>query len=81
MNVKMFLRALVFLSLCFIAVYIGLNNRHRIDFYFPLLFERRITAQAAILFFAMFSFGVLAGMMLHSGGGAKGTESSSPKRK
>ena len=81
MNVKMFLRALVFLSLCFIALYIGMNNQHKIDFYFPILLERRITTQAALLFFAMFAIGVIAGMMLHSGGESKGGESSSSKRK
>ena len=81
MNVKMFLRALVFLLLCFVALYIGMSNQHRIDFYFPLLLERKITMHAALLFFAMFAIGVIAGMMLNSGGGAKASEGSSSKRK
>lgn len=81
MNVKMFLRALVFLLLCFVALYIGLNNQHRIDFYFPVLLEKKITTQAALLFFAMFAIGVIAGMMLQSGGGSKPAEGNSSKRK
>lgn len=81
MNVKMFLRAVVFLLLCFVALYIGMSNQHRIDFYFPLLLERKITMHAALLFFAMFAIGVIAGMMLHSGGSAKASEGSSSKRK
>lgn len=81
MNVKLFLRALVFLLLCFTALYIGMNNQHRIAFYFPLLLEKKITTQAALLFFAMFAIGVIAGLMLHSGGSSKAVEGNSSKRK
>lgn len=84
MNAKMFLRALVFLLLSFVVLYIGMTNPHRIDFYFPILFDKKVTQPAALLFFAMFAAGVIAGMMLNSGGGGgggKGGEGGSSKRR
>jgi uncharacterized membrane protein YciS (DUF1049 family) len=81
MNAKMFFRAFVFLLLLFVILYVGMNNPHRIDFYFPLLSEKKITQPAAILFFVMFAIGVIAGMMLHSGSGGKRSEGGSSKRK
>jgi hypothetical protein len=81
MNAKMFLRALVFLLLLFVVLYIGMTNPHRIDFYFPILLDRKVTQPAALIFFAMFAIGVIAGMMLNSGGGGKGSEASPAKRK
>jgi len=72
MNTRMFLRAFVFLLLLFIVLYLGMENRHRVDFYFPLVFEKKVTQPAAFLFFAMFAIGVLAGMALNSGGGGGG---------
>jgi uncharacterized integral membrane protein len=65
----MFFRAFVFLLLLFIVLYVGLSNPQRVDFYFTLLFERRVTQPAALLYFAMFAIGVLAGMALNAGGG------------
>ncbi len=82
MNAKMFLRALVFLLLLFVVLYIGMTNPHRIDFRFPLLLEKKVSQPAALIFFAMFATGVIAGMMQNAGGGAKsGSEGSSGKRK
>ncbi|PTY03795.1 hypothetical protein DB347_21440 [Opitutaceae bacterium EW11] len=82
MNAKMFLRAFVFLLLSFVVLYIGMMNPHRIDFYFPVLLEKKVTQPAALLFFAMFAAGVIAGMMLNSGGGSAGkSEGGSGKRK
>ncbi len=69
MNAKMFFRVFVFLVLLFVILYVGMENPHRIDFYFPILLEKKITQPAAIVFFAMFAIGVIAGMMLHSSGG------------
>lgn len=83
MNAKIFLRTIVFLTLLFVVLYIGMTNTHRVDFYFPMLLDKRITQPAAVLFFAMFAIGVIAGMMLNSGGsgGGKSSEGSSSKRK
>jgi uncharacterized integral membrane protein len=72
MNAKMFLRAFVFLVLLFVVLYIGMTNRHNVDFYFPILLEKKVTQPAAVLFFAMFATGVIAGMMLQGGGSSGG---------
>lgn len=68
MNAKIFFRAVVFLLLLFVVLYVGMSNTHRIDFYFPLLLDKKVSQPGAIIFFAMFAIGVLAGMMLNSGG-------------
>jgi len=82
MSAKILLRTVVFLLLLFVILYIGMSNPQKIDFYFPLLLERRLTQPAAVLYFAMFAIGVIAGMMLHSGGasGGKRSESNSKKK-
>ncbi len=72
MNTKMVLRAFVFLLLCFAVLYVGMANPQRVDFHFPLLLERKVTQPAALLYFAMFAVGVIAGMMLNAGGSSKG---------
>jgi uncharacterized integral membrane protein len=69
MNPKMFFRSFVFLLLLFVVLYIGMTNTHRIDFSFPVLMESKLSQPAAIIFFAMFAIGVIAGMMLHAGSG------------
>jgi len=64
MNAKTIFRGLVFLLLLFVVLYVGMANPHKIDFYFPLLLEKKISQPAALLFFGMFAIGVVAGMML-----------------
>ncbi|HEU5080239.1 MAG TPA: hypothetical protein VFT72_13590 [Opitutaceae bacterium] len=81
MNAKILLRTVVFLLLLFVILYIGMSNPQKIDFYFPMLLERRITQPAAVLYFAMFAIGVIAGMMLHSGGGGGKRSDSGSKKK
>ena len=80
MNAKMFFRAFVFLLLLFVVMYIGMNNTHKIDFYFPVFSDRRMNARAALLFFGTFAIGVLAGMVLNAGHGGSGHESASKRR-
>jgi uncharacterized membrane protein YciS (DUF1049 family) len=80
MNAKMLLRTFVFLILLFVILYIGMENPQRIDFRFPMLLEKRLTQPAAVLYFAMFAIGVVAGMMLHSGGGGRKSEAGSKKK-
>lgn len=79
MTAKTLVRTLVFLALLFVVLYTGMHNTHSIDFRFPMLLDRKVSQPAAFLFFGFFAIGVLAGMMLHAGGGsAKG---SAPKKK
>jgi uncharacterized membrane protein YciS (DUF1049 family) len=79
MNAKMFLRGFVFLLLCFVVLYVGMNNTHKIAFSFPVLLDGKISQPAALLFFAMFAIGVIAGMVLNAGGGGGGGDG--PKKK
>lgn len=69
MSFKAVLRAIAFLCLLFVVLYVGMKNPHQIDFQFPIAgttAKDPIRAQAAIIFFAMFAAGVFAGMMLHT---------------
>ena len=83
MNAKTLFRGVIFLLLLFVVLYVGMENPHRIDFYFPVLLEKKISQPAALLFFGMFAAGVLAGMMLNSGGEKKssGGEGESRRKK
>jgi uncharacterized integral membrane protein len=81
MNAKMIFRAFVVLLLLFVVLYIGMTNPHRIDFYFPVLLDRKITQPAALIFFAMFAIGVIVGMALNAGGAKGGGGGEGKKRK
>jgi hypothetical protein len=72
MSFKVLFKVIVFLAILFVLLYIGLNNRQSIDFYFPILLDKKWTDQAGIVYFAMFAAGVLAGALLTVGGGGKG---------
>jgi uncharacterized integral membrane protein len=67
MNAKTLFRAIVTLLLLFVALYVGMKNTHPIDFYFPVLLEKKLSLPAALLFFGMFAIGVMAGMVMNSG--------------
>ena len=71
---KAFLKTLWFLAMLFIVLYTGMYNRQEIDFNFPIAgttTKNPIHAQAALIFFGVFAIGMLAGMVLHTGGGKK----------
>jgi uncharacterized membrane protein YciS (DUF1049 family) len=74
MSFKAFLKTLWFLAMLFIVLYVGMNNLQVIDFNFPIAgttAKNPIHAQAALIFFGVFAIGMLAGMVLHTGGGKK----------
>jgi hypothetical protein len=77
---KMFFRAIVFLAMLFAVLYIGINNTRSIEFSFPLLLPKPVQATAAIIYFAVFAVGVVAGIALGSGG-QKPKASSEGKKK
>jgi len=81
---KNFLRAIAFLLLLFVVLYIGMNNTHDIVFNFPIAgttAKDPIHASAAFLYFGMFAIGVLAGMALLGGGGKKSSGDGGSKKK
>jgi fucose permease len=65
---KILFRAIVFLAMLFAFLYVGINNTHLIDFSFPILLKKNIQATAALIYFAMFAIGLVAGLALGSGG-------------
>ena len=67
-SMKTLLRAIVFLAMLFVFLYVGINNNHQVAFSFPVMQKEKIQATAAVLFFAMFAVGVVAGIALGSGG-------------
>jgi uncharacterized membrane protein YciS (DUF1049 family) len=81
MSFKVIFKTVVFLAVLFVMLYIGVNNRQTADFYFPMVQEKKISTEAAMIYFAMFAVGVLTGMVLTagSGGGSKAKPSKSDK--
>lgn len=77
---KVLFRAIVFLVMLFAVLYVGINNTHLIDFSFPVLMKEKIRATAALLYFAMFAVGVVAGIAIGSGG-KKNRSSAEGKKK
>ncbi len=74
MSFKAVVRTVLFLALLFVMLYVGMNNPQQIDFQFPIAgttAKNPIHAPAAILYFGVFAVGVFAGMLLHTGKGAK----------
>lgn len=73
--VKAVFKTLLLLLILFVMLYVGMNNTHAIDFYFPVAgttAKAPIHASAALIYFGLFAAGVLAGTILHSIGGDKG---------
>jgi uncharacterized integral membrane protein len=78
MSFSAIIRSIIFVLILFVALYVGMNNVHEINFFFPIAgttAKTPIHASAAIIFFGMFVVGVLAGTILTAGGGG------GPKRK
>jgi uncharacterized membrane protein YciS (DUF1049 family) len=71
---KAFLKTLCVLVIFFAMVYMGMNNTREIDFNFPIAgttAKSPLHAPAALIYFGVFAIGMLAGMVLHTGGGSK----------
>lgn len=73
-------RAIVFLLMLFVILYMGMNNTGPIAFSFPMIFEKGVTAPAALIYFGIFAIGVLAGIMLSFGGSSKKGADKSAKK-
>lgn len=84
MSFQAVLKSIVILALLFVMLYVGMKNPHVIDFQFPIAgttAKKPIQAPAAIIYFGVFAVGVLAGTLLHSGGGKSGKKSGGSKEK
>lgn len=78
---KAVVKTFLLLAILFVVLYVGMNNIHEIVFNFPIAgttAKQPIHASAALIFFAMFAVGLLAGTILSVGsGGGKGAKRSS----
>jgi len=84
MSFKLFLKAIVFLAILFVMLYVGMNNSQTIDFNFPVAgttAKNPIRESAALIYFGMFAIGVLAGAVLAAGSGKGGGSKSSSSSK
>lgn len=75
MSFSAVIKSVFFLLILFVVLYVGMNNVHAIDFFFPIAgttAKTPIHASAALIFFGMFAVGVLAGTILTAGGGGGG---------
>jgi uncharacterized membrane protein YciS (DUF1049 family) len=79
MSFKLLLRVIVFLAILFVVLYIGINNTEDIDFSFPGVWQGKIRAVAAVVYFFIFAIGVLGGALLAAGGGGGGRKSGKEK--
>ena len=80
MNFKLLFRGFVILLLLFVVLYVGMTNTHPIDFFFPLLLEKKISQPAALIYFGLFAIGVVTGMMLNANK-AKTVDEGAPRKK
>ncbi len=79
---KAVLKTFALLAIAFVLLYVGMNNTHEIDFRFPVagMTEKKpIHAPAALIYFGVLVIGVLAGTLLHFGGGKKSSGGSKEK--
>ncbi len=66
------IKSIFFLLILFVVLYVGMNNVHEINLFFPIAgttAKTPIHSSAALIFFGMFAVGVLAGTLLTAGGG------------
>lgn len=79
---KAVLKTFALLIILFVMLYVGMNNTKEIDFNFPIAgttAKDPVHASAGVIFFGIFAVGVIAGTMLHFGGGGKKSGSSKEK--
>jgi preprotein translocase subunit SecG len=82
MSFKILLRTLLFLAILFVMVVVGMENTKAIDFRFPMIWPKPVVQPAAYIYFAVFAVGVVAGTLLHFGGGkGKGSSKDGGKAK
>ena len=69
---KAVVKAFLLIVILFVVLYVGMENRHVVDFNFPIAgttAQKPIHAPAALIFFGMFAIGLLAGTLLNFGDG------------
>lgn len=72
MNAKLLFKTVFIIILLFLLVLIGLNNKQSVSFALPPILPKAVQQPAAIMYFAFFAVGIIAGAILTAGGGKKG---------
>ncbi|HVS51818.1 MAG TPA: hypothetical protein VHD62_05630 [Opitutaceae bacterium] len=81
---KAVVKTIVLLAILFVMLYVGMNNTHGIDFYFPVAGttdKSPIHQSAALIYFGVFAIGVLAGTVLTVGSGRPSARKAGAKDK
>ncbi|MCX8108631.1 MAG: hypothetical protein N3G20_07505 [Verrucomicrobiae bacterium] len=72
MNAKLLFKIVFIIVLLFLLVLIGMHNKETVSFLLPPLLTKPVRQPAAIMYFAFFAVGVIAGAVLTTGVGKKG---------
>ncbi|HEY3854869.1 MAG TPA: hypothetical protein VGO67_10790 [Verrucomicrobiae bacterium] len=81
MNFKLIFKSLVILAVLALLVIMGMNNRETVHLRMPPILPGTQTQPAALMYFAFFALGFLAGAILMAGGGgSKKSGSSAPSK-
>lgn len=72
MNFKLIFKTLFVIALLALLVVMGMNNRQTAKLYLPPIVPRVQEQPAALMYFAFFGVGFLAGTLLMAGGGKGG---------
>ena len=71
MNFKLILKSLVIIAVLALLVIMGMNNRKTVELSMPYILPRTQSQPAALMYFAFFGLGFLAGSVLMAGGAGK----------
>jgi hypothetical protein len=77
MNSKLLLKTLFLIAILSLLVLMGMNNRSKVELHLPPLISQTVRMEAALMYFAFFSVGVLTGTVLTAGGKKGGGKSKS----
>ncbi len=72
MSPAVFFRTVFFLLILFVVIYIGTENTQTVDFHFSLLLDKPARTSAALVYFAVFAVGVIAGTLFNAGAAKSG---------
>ncbi len=72
MNFKLIFKTLFIIAVLALLVIMGMNNRQTVTLSMPGILPHHQPLPAALMYFAFFGVGFLAGAVLMSGGGKRG---------
>lgn len=76
LNSKLLFKTVFMIVLLLLLVLIGMNNKETVGFLLPPVLSKAVKLPAALMYFAFFAVGLLAGTLLTAGGKHGGSKSS-----